>query len=172
MSSAGDETARLHDYRTTVTWTGNRGDGTHTYRGYDRAYETVADGRPVLQGSSDPSFRGDPGKWNPELLLLSAVSQCHMLWFLHLASTTGIVVTDYVDEASATLTDGADGDGRFVEFLLRPVVTVSAESMFDAAQRLHSVASAHCFIANSLNVPVGHAPEVRLQPADGVEPSR
>jgi organic hydroperoxide reductase OsmC/OhrA len=81
--------ARTHRYAVTTTWTGDRGTGTSGYRDYDRDHESVADGRPPLPGSSDPAFRGDPARWNPELLLVAALSQCHMLWYLHLCAEAG-----------------------------------------------------------------------------------
>jgi hypothetical protein len=66
--------SKSHRYATTLTWTGNTGEGTANYRAYERAYEIAADGKPALLGSSDPSFRGDPGRWNPEELLLASIS--------------------------------------------------------------------------------------------------
>lgn len=152
---------RQHKYSTTVTWTGDRGEGTRSYRGYDRAYDTTASGRPTLQGSSDPTFNGDSSRWNPELLLVASASQCHMLWYLHLASTRQIVVTHYEDNAEAVMIEERSGAGRFAEIVLRPAVTVSKSSMIDDAQALHADASAHCFIANSLNFKVQHVPTAR-----------
>jgi organic hydroperoxide reductase OsmC/OhrA len=153
---------RTHTYRTTVRWTGDRGDGTKSYAGYDRAHETLADGRPTLEGSSDPAFRGDPSRWNPELLLLASASQCHMLWYLHLATTRQVVVTAYEDTAEGLMREDEDGGGRFVAIILRPVVTVSESSMVDAAEGMHADASARCFIANSLNFEVRHSPTTRI----------
>src|SRR5688572_22006449 len=111
---------RTHTYTTLVTWTGNLGTGTSGYRDYDRAHDVAAPGRAVVLGSSDPMFRGDPTRWNPELLLVASLSQCHMLWYLHLAAEAGVVVTDYVDEAVGTMTERAGGAGHFTEVTLRP----------------------------------------------------
>src|ERR1700691_1919028 len=74
---------RTHSYDVSVTWTGDRGTGTSGYRAYDRDHEVRADGPAAIAASSDPSFRGDPGRWNPELELTAALSQCHMLWVCH-----------------------------------------------------------------------------------------
>jgi organic hydroperoxide reductase OsmC/OhrA len=82
----------------------------------------------VIAASSDPAFRGDRERWNPELELTAAVSQCHMLWYLHLCAEAGIVVTEYSDDAHATMAEDAGGAGRFVEIVLRPRVTVAARS--------------------------------------------
>jgi organic hydroperoxide reductase OsmC/OhrA len=149
---------RQHRYEVSVSWTGNRGSGTSGYRDYGREHEVSADGRPVIAASSDPAFRGDPARWNPELELTAALSQCHLLWYLHLCADAGIVVTDYSDDACGVMAQDDDGAGRFVEVILRPRVTVAAADMVEAALSLHREANARCFIARSLNFPVRHEP--------------
>ncbi|HEX6967457.1 MAG TPA: OsmC family protein [Micromonosporaceae bacterium] len=151
--------SRCHRYETVVTWTGNHGTGTSGYRDYSRDHEIAADGRMSIAGSSDPSFRGDRTRWNPEQLLVAALSQCHMLWYLHLCAVAGVVVTEYVDRASGTMAENGDG-GRFTEVVLRPRVTVATPDMIETAARLHDDAHRACFIANSVNFPVRHEPRV------------
>src|SRR3546814_4966266 len=80
-----------------IEWTGNRGEGTRSYRGYDRSWSVTTPGQPVIHCSNDPRLGGDPGLPNPEDMLLSALAACHMLWYLHLASAAGIVVQSYQD---------------------------------------------------------------------------
>jgi len=116
---------RTHRYDLTTTWTGNRGSGTSGYRDYGRDHVTVADGRPELAGSSDPTFRGDKTRWNPELELVAALSQCHMLSYLHVCATAGVVVTGYADAPYGLMAETADGGGHFTEVVLRPCVTVA-----------------------------------------------
>src|SRR6476660_2893552 len=87
-----------HDYTAAIRWTGDRGQGTREYRGYDRAWDIETPGKPTVHCSNDPMLGGDPAKANPEDLLLSALSACHMLWYLHLASKAGIVVRGYEDQ--------------------------------------------------------------------------
>ena len=111
-------------------------------------------------GSSDPAFRGDPARWNPEQLLTAALSQCHMLWYLHLCAVDGVVVTGYRDDAVGTMTEDADGSGRFTEVVLRPQVTVRSPDMIGEAARVHRDAHEMCFIARSVNFPVRHQPAV------------
>ena len=152
--------ARTHTYEVTVTWTGNRGTGTSGYRDYDRAHEVSADGPVAIAASSDPAFRGDAGRWNPELELTAALSQCHMLWFRHLCADAGVIVTSYADEARGSMAEDADGGGRFTEVVLRPRVTVASDSMLEAAAALHAEANAKCFIANSVTFPVRHEPVI------------
>lgn len=145
---------RKHDYRVTVTWTGNRGQGTSTYRAYARDHLIEAEGKPTIKGSADPHFHGDRTRWNPEELLLGALSACHKMSYLHFCAVFGVVVTDYVDHAEGTMEeDGKDG-GRFTEVILRPHITITTDSDVDMAERLHHTAHEKCFIATSVNFPV------------------
>lgn len=153
---------RTHRYDVTTTWTGNRGTGTSGYRDYGRDHEVAADGRSAIEGSSDPAFRGDKTRWNPELELLAALSQCHMLSYLHVCATAGVVVTAYEDAPYGTMAETEDGGGHFTEVVLRPTVTVADAAMAEQAQQLHHNASEKCFIASSVNFPVHHEPSVTV----------
>jgi organic hydroperoxide reductase OsmC/OhrA len=152
----------MHSYEVSVTWTGNRGTGTSGYRAYGRDHDVSTDGRPAIAASSDPAFRGDPGRWNPELELTAALSQCHMLWYLHLCAAAGVTVTSYADDAHGVMAEAADGGGQFTEVVLRPRVTVASAEMIETATALHGEANAKCFIANSVNFPVRHEPVVTV----------
>jgi len=147
-----------HRYQVTVRWTGNTGSGTSDYRGYRRDHEVDGDGKPAIPGSSDPAFRGDPARWNPEELLVVSLAQCHMLWYLHLCATGGVVVTGYTDEAAGTMRLNPDGSGQFTEVVLRPRVVVASAEMVEPAQRLHERVHSLCFIARSVNFPVRTEP--------------
>ena len=147
-----------HHYQVKVVWTGNRGAGTTGYKAYDRDHQIIVKGKPVLKGSADPAFRGDPHRHNPEDLLVAALATCHMLWYLHLAADAGIVVTGYRDEAEGDM-DAAGDRGRFTEVVLRPTVTIRAGDAA-LAEGLHDEASRRCFIANSVNFPVRHRPTI------------
>lgn len=144
----------LHSYRAAVTWTGAGDAGTATYTSYSRDHEIVLDGKPPLAGSSDPAFRGDPARYNPEELLVAALSQCHLLWFLHLAANAGIVVLGYHDDASGTMRVAAAGAGQFTEVVLRPQITVHGDVSEEDIASLHDRAGEHCFISRSVNFPV------------------
>ncbi len=149
-----------HHYAISVSWTGNRGTGTSGYREYGRGHDITAAGLPTLQGSADPTFHGDRDRWNPELLLLTALAQCHMLSYLHVAVNHGIVVTSYRDDAAGLLQLNADGSGQFVSATLRPVLTVADPAHIELASGLHEEAARKCFIARSVNFPVQHDPTV------------
>jgi len=147
---------KSHFYNLTTQWTGNTGTGTSSYRSFARSYVIHVPNKPDLYGSSDPAFLGDPGKHNPEDLLVASISSCHMLWYLHLCAEAGVVVLEYVDHASGIMEETANGSGRFTEVTLHPVVTVKDNSMIERANALHSKANEMCFIANSVNFPVKH----------------
>lgn len=147
-----------HQYAVRVEWTGNRGIGTSDYKSYGREHVVSIANKTDILGSSDPAFRGDNTRHNPEELLVSSLSTCHMLWYLHLCSQAGVIVMEYVDQASGIMVEDPHGGGRFVEVTLNPVVTVTEVSMIPEAEQLHSQASRLCFIANSVNFPVKHHP--------------
>jgi organic hydroperoxide reductase OsmC/OhrA len=143
-----------------ASWNGNLGTGTSGYRDYSRNYEIVSEGKPAIQGSADPAFRGDRSRWNPEELLVASLSACHKLWYLHLAAEAGIIVTAYADRAEGVMEVGRDGVGRFKSVVLHPTVTVAAGSDLGRARTLHKPAHEKCFIANSVNFPVECEPEI------------
>jgi organic hydroperoxide reductase OsmC/OhrA len=150
----------LHLYTVDLRWTGAGETGTTSYTAYSRDHEVRVEGRPVLLGSSDPAFRGDPTRYSPEELFVAALSQCHLLWFLHLAAADGVVVVDYRDEAVGRMRVESAGAGQFTEVLLHPRITVrGGEDVTDArVAAIHERAHEHCFIARSVNFPVRHEP--------------
>ncbi len=148
-----------HHYRVDVEWTGNLGTGTNGYRNYSRDHMIHIDGKPPIAGSSDPTFHGDASRHNPEDMLVSALSTCHMLSYLHMATMAGVVVTAYRDAAEGVMVTEGNG-GRFSEVVLRPVVTISAASDPRQAEAAHDDAHHACFIANSVNFPVRCEPRI------------
>jgi organic hydroperoxide reductase OsmC/OhrA len=157
--------AREHRYTVSLEWTGNEGNGTSSYRAYGRSYRLSAEGKADILGSSDPHFRGDPSRWNPEELLVAALSSCHKLWYLHLCAVNGIVVTAYEDEAHGLMEEQPGGSGQFSSVVLRPRVTIAAGDA-EKARTLHHDAHAACFIARSVNFPVTHEPVIEMEAAE------
>lgn len=149
-----------HQYRVDLSWQGNRGTGTSGYRDYGRQVVVEAAGKPALAGSADPTFRGDADRWNPEELLVVALSQCHLLSYLHMAARAGVVVTAYTDSPTGVMAQEGIA-GQFTEVVLRPVVTIADPAQAELADSLHHEASEACFIARSVNFPVRHEPTVR-----------
>ena len=145
-----------HQYTSTIQWTGNKGTGTDHYRNYESSHEIVINNKATIEGSSDPAFLGDATKHNPEDLFISSLASCHMLWYLHVCAAAEVIVTNYLDHATGTMTETANGSGRFTEVILNPIVTVTEEHMIAKANELHKKAHELCFIANSVNFPVRH----------------
>jgi organic hydroperoxide reductase OsmC/OhrA len=148
-----------HHYRLSATWTGNLGAGTTGYRDYGRDVTISADGKPDLLASADKPFRGDPARWNPEELLVAALSECHLLSFLHVAVTHGVVVVGYRDEATGTMEQRGIG-GQFTEVVLHPQVELADPDDAPGLGQLHEEAHAACFVARSVNFPVRVEPVV------------
>ena len=146
---------KLHTYPLRVTWTGNTGSGTRDYRSYERSFEiSSGDNKPGIPGSSDPAFRGDRTRWNPEELLVASLSACHKLWYLHLCAEAGVIVTAYVDDAEGEMAENAGGSGQFTRVTLRPRISLAPGADRARAAALHATAHEHCFIARSVNFSV------------------
>ena len=153
---------REHRYETQLRWIGNLGTGTATYAGYSRDHLIEAGSKPLIAGSADPAFRGDPARWNPEDLLVAALSSCHQLAYLALCAKAGIAITSYEDAAEGVMEEDGNG-GRFISAVLRPRVLLAPGSDRDAAEQLHHVAHERCFIASSVNFPVSCIADVRVE---------
>ncbi len=146
-----------HHYQSTIEWLGNEGEGTKTYKSYNRNHRIlINDKYEEIYGSADPAFLGDNSKYNPEDLFLSSLSACHMLWYLHLCAVNKVVVISYRDNATGIMEENQDGSGRFVSVTLNPTITVTDKSMIAKAHELHKEANKMCFIANSCNFSVEH----------------
>lgn len=148
----------LHTYSVRVDWTGASDVGTESYTGYSRDHIVYIGDKPPLPGSADPAFRGDADRYSPEELFVAALSQCHMLWFLHRAAVAGVVVTGYADRATGTMRVETAGSGQFTAVTLHPKVRVRDAVDEEQIADLHQQAHDHCFIARSVNFPVRHSP--------------
>jgi organic hydroperoxide reductase OsmC/OhrA len=151
---------KTHTYSIRTLWTGNTGAGTTSYNSYKRDHEISAPGKIAIPASSDPAFRGDPERYNPEELLVASLSGCHMLWYLHLCAVSGIVVEDYTDDATGRMVETAEGGGHFEEVILKPTVRVNPEANLQVCIELHEKAHHLCFIASSMNFPVRCEPKI------------
>jgi organic hydroperoxide reductase OsmC/OhrA len=157
---------KRHDYVSRVVWTGNRGEGTRSYRGYDRTWDIATPGKLLVHCSNDPLLGGDPALANPEDLLLAALAACHMLWFLHYASEAGVTVVAYQDDPLGVGESDASGAGRFVGAVLRPRIILAPGSDVAAAHAIHARIHEVCFIARSVAFPVEHRPTHLVAGAD------
>jgi organic hydroperoxide reductase OsmC/OhrA len=150
--------SKEHRYEVAVHWTGS----TSGYTSYSRNHEISVPGKPPIAASSDSAFRGDPARYNPEEMLVAALSTCHMLWYLHLCAEAGIVVIEYADAPFGLMREDTGGGGVFTKVELRPVVTIARGSAQEAT-RLHDRAHDLCYIARSVNFPVHHEATIKVQ---------
>ena len=155
---------KTHGYRACVRWTAN-GEGTKSYRSYSRDHAIRVAEKPEIAASSDPAFRGDASRYNPEELLIASLASCHMLWYLHLCAVNGVTVLEYSDDAAGTMEENPDGSGQFVRVELHPRVSLAPGSDRARALDLHRDAHRLCFIARSINFPVEVAPTIAETPA-------
>jgi organic hydroperoxide reductase OsmC/OhrA len=136
-----------HQYRARCSWAGT------TLAGYDHySRDHTVDCPPshtLLDMTSDPAFRGDPGRLNPEQLLLAAAVSCQLLSFLAVAARARIQVLAYEDDGEADMPE-AIRPMRITTIRLRPRITVAAGTDEAKVQRLVAVAHTECFIANSM----------------------
>jgi organic hydroperoxide reductase OsmC/OhrA len=153
---------KQHHYKLTTSWTGNTGSGTSNYSSYERSVTISAENKVDISATSDTAFNTDKTKHNPEELLLASISSCHLLWYLHLCSEAGVIVTDYFDKATGTMIETANGGGHFTEVVLFPTVVVMDDSMVEKAIALHHKANKLCYIANSCNFPILHKPTINI----------
>jgi organic hydroperoxide reductase OsmC/OhrA len=143
-----------HNYKLTAVWKGNKGEGTKNVRTYDRSHTIFIEGKPELFLTTDNPAVGDKSKLNPEELLVTAISSCHMLSYLFVCSLGGVVITSYTDYATGIMLEQASGGGSFKEVTLNPTFYVADESMVEKAIQLHHKAHEICYIANSVNFEV------------------
>ncbi|MGJ1198742.1 OsmC family protein [Sphingobacterium spiritivorum] len=155
--------SKQHHYNVTVEWTGNTGQGTKSYTSYSRNHSIRSESKTIIEASSDPAFRGDPQRYNPEELLLSSVSSCHMLWYLHFCTQHNITVLTYIDQPKGTMLENEDGSGYFTGIILYPQIEIAEEDQVELAKDLHHKANTYCFIANSLNFKVQHDCTIKVR---------
>src|SRR3954471_1954151 len=115
--------ATAHQYTATLRWTGAKTGSTTSYQSYSREHEFQIGAKAITRLSADPHFRGDPKLFNPEELLVVALSSCHLLSYLAECALAGVHVMAYEDEAHGTMAV-KDGKMRFTEVVLHPRVVI------------------------------------------------
>jgi peroxiredoxin-like protein len=123
-----------------------------SYDNFNRNHLSTFSGAQTLNTSSAPNYKGNADMANPEELLASALSSCHMLTFLAVASKSGFVIDSYEDDAVAVLDKNESGMLCITNITLHPTVKFSGEKIpdQDKLKGLHDKAHRNCFIANSI----------------------
>jgi organic hydroperoxide reductase OsmC/OhrA len=143
--------ADRHVYRTQLAWSGTTAVG---YEAYDRSHEVSAPpAQADLALSSDPAFRGDPARLNPEQLLVASASSCQLLSFLAIAARSGVEVVSYTDAAEGVMPEN-DLPVRITRILLRPTIVVAGDVPEQRVRRIVEKAHEECYIANSLRTEI------------------
>ena len=145
------KTYKSFHYKAKTTWSSAR-------RGM-----LLAAGRPNIVVGSPPEFKGEPGIWAPEELLVGSLNTCMMLTFLTLAQAQGLIPTGYESEAEGLL-ENVEGKYHITEVTVRPRVTLKSEAELEPAREIMESVEAHCFIANSINARVMLTPEFVVAP--------
>lgn len=154
---------KTFQYSLDLQWVDHKGTGTSDSKSYDRSYIIRSSEKKEIHGSSDPAFKGDSQKWNPEELLLASLSSCHMLWYLHFCAQHKIVVTEYQDHPIGIMETDKTGKGGFVKATLKPYVTITESDKIDLAEKLHLQAHDFCFIAHSVSFEVQIEPRILVK---------
>lgn len=148
----------MSEHRINLQW--SRNGGPFARGNYASKHEIRYSGGQTAQVGPSPDLGGDPASVDPEQMLLSALSSCHMLTFLAVAANRGYVIDTYDDDAVAVLGKNADGKTAVVQATLAPRVTFSGDKRptADEYAKLHERAHAACFIANSVKTVVDVRP--------------
>lgn len=126
-----------------------------------KTHTSIIEGKKDIIVSAAREFKGDKNKHNPEDLLLSALSSCHMMSYFYVCQQHGIDVLEYTDKVSGTLLLNEDASGAFQKVILNPEVLILDAQQIDIATKLHEEAHQLCFIANSVNFAIDIKPIVK-----------
>lgn len=140
----------LETFKIKINW--HRTTNDFGYDTFNRNHTVEFSGNQLLNNSSAPTYKGNADMSNPEELLASAASSCHMLTFLAVASKSGYIVDSYEDEAVAYLELNEQKQMTVSKIYLHPTINFSGDKIPDAEKlkSLHEKAHRNCFIANSI----------------------
>jgi organic hydroperoxide reductase OsmC/OhrA len=148
-----------HRYSCRLAWSGSTGVG---YEAYDRGHRVSAPpAEAELELSGDRAFGGDPGRLNPEQLLVVAASSCQLLSFLAICARARIDIVGYSDEASGVMPED-DKPVRITAIRLRPRIVVAGDVAEERIRRYVNLAHEECYIANSLRTEVTVEAEIEF----------
>jgi len=145
----------MAEHNIKLTW--EKGDAPFTYEAYPRNHRiSFKNGQETVIASASPAYKGDGSKADPEDMLVAALSSCHMLSFLAIATKKKLTVTSYEDDAVGFLeNDSSTGSGGKLwisRVILRPKVAINTDA--ETLSQIHHLAHEACFIANSVKTDV------------------
>lgn len=143
----------MSQHKSRIDW--QRTGDDFSLKGYSRDHTWTFDAGVTVPASAAPDYLGNPDRVDPEQALVAALSSCHMLTFLAIASKRGLVVDRYTDDAVGTLEKNADGKLAITRVELRPAIAFAGEAPDDATLgEMHHEAHERCFIASSVKTEV------------------
>ena len=152
-----------HIFKSELNWKSNLDNNTQGTTRLSRRHKIEIEGKQILELSAAKAFKGDADLHNPEDMLLSALTSCHMMSYLYVCSQHNIEVLAYSDNSEGKLEVEGTGKGRFSRVDLNPVVTIKNERNLELAKELHTKANELCFIANSCNFPIHHHAKIGVR---------
>jgi organic hydroperoxide reductase OsmC/OhrA len=144
----------MSEHKANIIWARNGAD--FGYKTYPRDHLWRFPNGVEVPGSAAPAYLGNADRVDPEAAFVAALSSCHMLTFLALASNKGFVVDSYEDAAVGHLEKNANGKLAITRVELHPTIVYSGAKQPAAADLdwLHDKAHKECFIANSVTTEV------------------
>jgi organic hydroperoxide reductase OsmC/OhrA len=121
-----------------------------------------APGKPEMDIGSPPEFKGEPGLWSPEELLVGALNGCLMLTFVAMAQAKGLQFEAY-ESAAEGLLENVDGKYRITEVSVQPSLVVKSQVDLETARTIMDHVEENCFISNSITAKVKLAPQLRVR---------
>jgi organic hydroperoxide reductase OsmC/OhrA len=140
---------KVFRYQTDVLWKAGR-----------RA-EVSAAGKPSIEVSSPPEFKGEAGFWTPEEMFVASVNLCTLLTFVAFAQHKALEFVGYECAAEGVL-ENVEGKYRFTEIVLHPRVTVKSQEDIERAREILDSAHKGCLVSNSITAAVKVFPEIRV----------
>ena len=120
-----------------------------------------AAGRPDLEVSSPPEFKGEAGKWTPEDMFVASVNLCVLLTFATYAQNKGLDLTSYESAAEGIL-EFVEGKYRFTQVILRPRILVRSQDSLERTRQILESAHRDCLVSNSVTATVQVVPDIRV----------
>jgi len=142
---------KVFRYQTDVRWKSDR-----------RAVISSA-GKPDIEVSSPPEFKGEAGFWTPEDMFVASINMCTLLTFVAFAQHNGLEFEGYESIAEGVL-ENVEGKYRFTEVILHPHITVKSEADVERARELLDSAHKGCLVSNSITSTVKILPDIRIVP--------
>ena len=127
----------------------------------DKECTVSATGKPEIQLSSPPEFKGLAGVWTPEDMFVASVNVCTLMTFVAYAKHKNLSLAGYESSVDGVL-EYSNGKYRFTEIAVHPHVTVNKQEDVALAQQILQDAHDNCLISNSIIAQVKIFPDFHV----------